>query len=181
MWPLCCEGSPEWEDLNLPVCIYRTTAAAAAIAAKSLQSCPTLCDPMNCSPPGSSVHWILQSRILEWVAISICKPPLNNFWSTVGYQIFSLKLIKEPVTKFTGFICLLLDIFFSPFFFLFWLLCEACGIFVPWPGIEPRTMAVKVPSPNHWTARELRYLYNNILNRYVTVFKKCVLLKSLIL
>ena len=34
------------------------------------QSCPTLCDPMYCSPPGSSVHGILQARILEWVAIS---------------------------------------------------------------------------------------------------------------
>ena len=39
-------------------------------AAKSLQSCPTLWDSMACSPPGSSVHGILQSRILEWVAIS---------------------------------------------------------------------------------------------------------------
>ena len=34
------------------------------------QSCPTLCDPMDCSPPGSSIHGILQARILEWVAIS---------------------------------------------------------------------------------------------------------------
>ena len=33
------------------------------------QSCPTLCDPMDCSPPGSSVHGLLQARILEWVAI----------------------------------------------------------------------------------------------------------------
>ena len=33
------------------------------------QSCPTLCNPMNCSPPGSSVHGILQARILEWVAM----------------------------------------------------------------------------------------------------------------
>ena len=33
------------------------------------QSCPTLCDPMDCSPSGSSVHRILQARILEWVAI----------------------------------------------------------------------------------------------------------------
>ena len=41
-----------------------------AAAAKSLQSCPTLCDPMDSSPPGSSVHWILQARILEWAAIS---------------------------------------------------------------------------------------------------------------
>ena len=44
--------------------------AAAAIAAKSLQSCPTLCDPIDGSPPGSLVPWILQARTLEWVAIS---------------------------------------------------------------------------------------------------------------
>ena len=34
------------------------------------QSCPTFCDPMDCSPPGSSVHGIFQARVLEWVAIS---------------------------------------------------------------------------------------------------------------
>ena len=33
------------------------------------QSCPTLCNPMDCSPPGSSVHGVLQARILEWVTI----------------------------------------------------------------------------------------------------------------
>ena len=38
------------------------------LCAKSLQSCPTLCDPMDCSPPGSSAHGILQARTLEWVA-----------------------------------------------------------------------------------------------------------------
>ena len=37
---------------------------------KVAQSCPALCNPMDCSPPGSSVHGILQTRILEWVAIS---------------------------------------------------------------------------------------------------------------
>ena len=45
-------------------------AAAAATAAKSLQSCPTLCDPIDGSPPGSPVPGILQARTLEWVAIS---------------------------------------------------------------------------------------------------------------
>ena len=45
-------------------------AAADAAAAKSLQSCPTLCDPTDSSPPGSPVPGILQARILEWVAIS---------------------------------------------------------------------------------------------------------------
>ena len=43
---------------------------APAVAAKSLQSCPTLCDPRDGSPPGSPVPGILQARILEWVAIS---------------------------------------------------------------------------------------------------------------
>ena len=42
------------------VCVY----------AQSLQLCPTLCDPMDCRPPGSFVHGIFQTKILEWVAIS---------------------------------------------------------------------------------------------------------------
>ena len=45
----------------------------AAAAAKSLQSCPTLCDPIDGSPPGSPVPGILQARTLEWVAISFFK------------------------------------------------------------------------------------------------------------
>ena len=43
---------------------------SAAAAAKSLQSCPTLCDPIDSSPPGSPVPGILQARTLEWGAIS---------------------------------------------------------------------------------------------------------------
>ena len=50
-------------------------AAAAAAAAKSLQSCPTLCDPRDGSPPGSPIPLILQARTLEWVAISC-----SNAW-----------------------------------------------------------------------------------------------------
>ena len=42
----------------------------AAVAAESLQSCPTLCDPIDSSPPGSPIPGILQAKILEWVAIS---------------------------------------------------------------------------------------------------------------
>ena len=45
----------------------------ACMRAKSLQSCSTLCGPMDCSPPGSSVHGILQTRILEWVAMPSSK------------------------------------------------------------------------------------------------------------
>ena len=50
--------------------MYLTDTAAAA-AAKSLQSCPTLCDPTDGSPPGSSAHGTFQARILEWGAISL--------------------------------------------------------------------------------------------------------------
>ena len=49
----------------------------SCVCAKSLQSCLTLCNPMDCSLPGSSVHWSLQSRILEWVAISPCR---GSYW-----------------------------------------------------------------------------------------------------
>ena len=47
-----------------------TTFLICYANAKSLQSCPTLCDPIDGSPPGSAVPGILQARILEWVAIS---------------------------------------------------------------------------------------------------------------
>ena len=49
---------------------YSIKVAAAAAAAKSLQSCPTLCDPIDGSPPGCPVPGIVQARTLEWVVIS---------------------------------------------------------------------------------------------------------------
>ena len=60
--------SATWETFLLinPKCV----AAAAAAAAKSLQSYPTLCNPVDVSLPGSTVPGILQARTLEWVAIS---------------------------------------------------------------------------------------------------------------
>ena len=53
-----------------PFSIIKECLEAAAAAAKSLQSCPTMCDPIDSSPPGSPVPGILQARTLEWVAIS---------------------------------------------------------------------------------------------------------------
>ena len=57
------------------LCVFSSSislsyAAAAAAAAKSLQSCLTLCDPIDGSPPGSDIPGILQARTLEWVALS---------------------------------------------------------------------------------------------------------------
>ena len=52
-------------------CPFLLLLSAAAAAAKLLQSCPTLCDPMDCSLPGSAVRGIFQARVLEWVAIAL--------------------------------------------------------------------------------------------------------------
>ena len=67
----------------------------AAAAAKSHQSCPTLCDPIDSSPPGSLIPGILQARTLEWVAISFC-----NAWKwTVKVKSFSrARLLATPGT-----------------------------------------------------------------------------------
>ena len=59
----------EFKGQKGPVSQLMSQAPSAA-AAKSLQSCPTLCDPVDCSLPDFSVHGILQARTLEWVAIS---------------------------------------------------------------------------------------------------------------
>ena len=64
-----------------PVVMYGCeswTIKKAAAAAKSLQLCPTLSGPMDCSPPGSSVHGIFQARILEWVAIAFSERKLST-------------------------------------------------------------------------------------------------------
>ena len=71
-------------------------APAAAAAAKSLQSCPTLCDPIDCSPPGSPVPGILQARTLEWVAISC-----SSAWKW-EVKVKSLSGVRLSVTPWTA-------------------------------------------------------------------------------
>ena len=61
--------------LSVHLCLSYWFCFSAAAAAKSLQSCPTLCNPIDFSPPGSSIPGILQARTLEWVAISF-----SNAW-----------------------------------------------------------------------------------------------------
>ena len=69
---------------------------AAAAAAKSLQSCPTLCDPIHSSPPGSPVPGILQARTLEWVAISF-----SNAWKW-KVKVKSLSSVRLWATPWTA-------------------------------------------------------------------------------
>ena len=69
---------------------------ASAAAAKSLQSCPTLCDPIDGSPPGSPVPGILQARTLEWVAISF-----SNAWKW-KVKVKSLSRVRLIATPWTA-------------------------------------------------------------------------------
>ena len=71
-------------------------AAAAAAATKSLQLCPTLCDPEDGSPPGSPVSGILQARTLEWVAISF-----SNAWRW-KVKVKSLSYVRLFETPWTA-------------------------------------------------------------------------------
>ena len=80
-----------WDESNME------TYIAAAAAAKSLQSCPTLCDPIDSSPPGSPVPRILQARTLEWVAISF-----SNAWKWKVKGIFQARVLEWGATAFSG-------------------------------------------------------------------------------
>ena len=75
---------------------YNKSAAAAAAAAKSLQSCPTLCNHRDSSPPGSPVPGILQARTLEWVAIS---SPTHE---SKKVKVKSFSLVQLLVTPWTA-------------------------------------------------------------------------------
>ena len=65
---------------------------------KSLHFCPTLCDTMDCSPPGSSAHGILQARILEWVAIPFSR---GSFWPRGGTPLSASPSPALPGGPFT--------------------------------------------------------------------------------
>ena len=65
---LCYTVGPCLSIFYTVACIYYSTTFEHIIQGLIAQSCPTLCDPTDCSQPGSSVHGIFQARILEWVA-----------------------------------------------------------------------------------------------------------------
>ena len=80
----------------LPQCQLCASQCTATAAAKSLQSCPTLCDPIDGSPPGSPIPGILQARTLEWVAISFF-----NAWKW-KVKVKSLSLVRLLETPWTA-------------------------------------------------------------------------------
>ena len=76
--------------------ILSSLSLSPAAAAKSLQACPTLCDPIDGSPPGSSIPGILQARTLEWVAIAF-----SNAWKW-KVKVKSLSHIRLLATWWTA-------------------------------------------------------------------------------
>ena len=115
-------------QFSLPVCVNILTVLKLKWS-EVAQSCPTLCDPMDCSLPGSSVHWILQARILEWVAISFAReyswPRDRTQVSCIAGRCFTVWATRErsvqTLSHFENFPCLSA----WEWFFLFWFLC-AC-------------------------------------------------------
>ena len=108
-----CLSDTHWHRYSLRACFMpdvrqnawdkRTTGetesllrASASAAAKSLQSCPTLCDPIDGSPPGFPIPGILQARTLEWVAISF-----SNAWKW-KVKVKSLSLVWPSATPWTA-------------------------------------------------------------------------------
>ena len=81
-----------WEMFNYGFVMH----SAAAAAAKLLQTCPTLCDPIDGSPPGSPIPGILQARTLEWVAISF-----SNAWKW-KVKVKSLSCVRLLATPWTA-------------------------------------------------------------------------------
>ena len=85
--PVICDNLEEWDRVK-----GRREVQEGSLCLVT-QSCLTLCDPMDCNPPGSSVHGILKARILEWVAISFSKGsshPRDHYH--VSWQVDSLPL-----------------------------------------------------------------------------------------
>ena len=77
------ENILSYSVVSTPLCLSDTCPAHRSESLSVSQSCPTLCEPMDCSPPDSSVHWISQARILEWVALPFSRGsswPRDQTW-----------------------------------------------------------------------------------------------------
>ena len=98
--PWGCKESdtPTWgtEQQEQQLAVLSNMVATAAAAAKSLQSCPTLCDPRDGSPPGSPVPGILQARTLKWAAVSF-----SHAWKW-KVKVKSLSRVQLLVTPWTA-------------------------------------------------------------------------------
>ena len=132
---------PHFPSGNRKFVFYICDSNSSSVVA---QSCPTLCNLMDCSPPGSSVHGILQARTLQWVAIPFSR---GSSWPRIESGSPALQadsLPSEPPGKPLNATnpCLSFHVL-------------ASGILVPQQGIASKFPALEAWSLNHWTTREI--------------------------
>ena len=137
------------DSLWVPICVF---------AAKSLQLCPTLCNPIDGSPPGSAILEILQARIVEWVAIffsnevtqsclTLSDPMDGSLPGSSIHGIFQARVLEWGAIAFSVCVCshMLFSYTYFPNIYLFvQTMDEACRILVPWPGIEPWALSNEI-------------------------------------
>ena len=87
-----------WKDYSFTIKLLLHLYRRLCVHAKTLHLCSTLCNPVDCSPPGFSVHGILQARILEWVAMSSSRgyswPRDWTLFYLLHWQVGSLPLVS---------------------------------------------------------------------------------------
>ena len=112
----CEKKKVYWNDFNFhfyfPICCLCLRILSLIFSCMCAQSCPSLCNPMDYSPPGSSVHGIFQARILEWVAISFSgdlpNPGIKHI-SHIGWQVLYIPSHRRSSTNIVKLIILLQD------------------------------------------------------------------------
>ena len=129
IWHHVCESS-HFSCVLLFVNLITVAHSSSAAAAKSLQSCPTLCDPIDSSPPGSPVPGNLHARTLEWVAISF-----SNAWKW-KVKMKSLSPVRLLATAWTAAYQVPLSMGFSRQEYWSGLLFPTLG-YLPNSGIQP--------------------------------------------
>ena len=124
-WELCSYALPMF-------LLYHNSAYLVCVLCVLVtQSCPTLCDPMDCSPPGSSGHGILQARIQEWVAIPFSNPGMEPKSPTL--QADSLLSERELLNSTKNSPLWYEMHFFVPFTRLLFFFHSAYGLILFWP------------------------------------------------
>ena len=133
------------------------------IAAKSLQPCPTLSNPMDCSPPASSVHGILQAKILEWVAMASSRgSSQSRDWTRISYiSCFGRQILYHQLHPGSPYIYV-----YPPLFWIsFWNHFPLGSVWDKWTWYrEPRTLddfqmhCMTFPRQLHWLDRAHGFL-----------------------
>ena len=93
-----------WSLCSIFICLIPEKASLSnwqLLCVLTTQLCPTLCDPMDCSPSSSSVHGIFQARILQWIAISFSRQLLYLYWlqSSSTASLRNLRNFLEPCNE----------------------------------------------------------------------------------